>query len=132
MFQLLVAEPYQRLKRNLVPEPVILTQFQNLGIDETLDQTKHIGVGAALYLTDEPLFIRRQGRERIRHRKSVWKKLVGGIEAAPADHILFDIPTNPLGRLNAACVPFAAVGASADHVHISLLSPNGALMAAAS
>jgi hypothetical protein len=129
VFQLLVAEPYERLERNLVAEPVILAQFQNLGIDETLDQTKHIGVGAALYLTDEPLFVGRQRRERIRQRKPVWKKLIGGIEAAPPDHILVDVPTNPLGRLNAACIPFAAVRDIADHVHISLLSRNGGPMA---
>jgi len=52
VFWLLVAEPYQRLKRNLVAEPVILAQFQDLGIDKALDQTKDIGVGAALYLTE--------------------------------------------------------------------------------
>src|ERR1700746_653200 len=129
VLQLLVAEPYQRLERNLVAEPVILAQFQDLGIDEALDQTKDIGVGAALYLTDEPHFIGRQGRERIRQRKPVWKKLVGGIETAPPDHILVDVPTNPLGRLNAACVPFATVRDIADHVHFSLLSRSGAPMA---
>ena len=81
---------------------MILAQLQNLGIDKALDETKDIGVGAALDLADVPLFIGRQGRERIRQRKPVWKKLVGGIEAAPPDHILVDVPTHPLGRLNAA------------------------------
>ena len=32
VLQLLVAEPYERLKRNLVAEPVIVAQFQDLGI----------------------------------------------------------------------------------------------------
>jgi hypothetical protein len=31
----------------LVTEPVILAQFEDLGIDEALDETKDIGVGAA-------------------------------------------------------------------------------------
>jgi len=117
VLQLLVTEPYQRLERNLVAEPVILAQLQHLGIDEALDQTEDIGVGAALDMADEPLFIGRQGRERIRQRKPVWKKLVGGIEVAPPDHILVDVPTNPLGRLDAARIPFAAVKDFADHIH---------------
>ena len=61
MFQLLVAEPYQRLERNLVAEPVILAQFQNLGIDEALDQTKDIGVGAALVSDSRTAFHRPTG-----------------------------------------------------------------------
>ena len=64
---------------------MVFTQFQDLGIDKALDQTKDIGIGAALYLTDEPLFIGRQGCERIRQREAVGKKLVGGIEVAPPD-----------------------------------------------
>ena len=118
VLQLLVAEPYQRLERNLVAEPVILAQFQDLCIDEALDQTKDIGVGAALDLADKPLFIGRQGRERIRQRKSVRKKLVGGIEVAPPDHILVDVPTHPLGRLDTALIP--VVGAElVDCVHLA-------------
>jgi hypothetical protein len=46
-------------------------------------RNKDIGVGATLDLTDEPLFIARQGRERIRQGKPVWKKLLGDIGAAP-------------------------------------------------
>ena len=87
MLQLLVAEPYQRLQRDLVAEPVILAQLQHLGIDEALDQTEDIGVGATLDLADEPLFIGRQGRESIRQRKPVGKKLLGGVEvSAPGSH----------------------------------------------
>ena len=65
VFQLLVAEPYQRLERDLIAEPMILAQLKDLGVDETLDQTKDIGVGAALDLADVALFIGRQGSERI-------------------------------------------------------------------
>src|SRR5215469_8869746 len=65
VLQLLVAEPYQRLECNLVAEPMILAQFQDLGIDEALDQTKDVGVSAALYLADVSPFISRQGCKRI-------------------------------------------------------------------
>ena len=65
MLQLLVAEAHQGLERNLIAEPVIAAQFQNLGIDEALDQPEDIGVGAALDLAHEPLLIGRQGREHL-------------------------------------------------------------------
>ena len=116
MLQLLVAEPNQRLERNLVAEPVIVAQFQDLGIDEALDQPKDIGVGAALDLAHEPLFIGRQGRERVGQGKPVRKELVGGIEAAPPDHVLVDVPAHPLGRLNAARIP-VAVRDFVDRIH---------------
>ena len=121
MLQLLVAEPNQRLERNLVAEPVIVAQFQDLGVDEALDQPEDIGVGAALDLAHEPLFIGRQGRERIGQGKPVRKELVGGIEAAPADDVLVDVPAHPLGRLNAARIPVAARD-FVDRVHF--LSPS--------
>ena len=99
VLQLLVAEPHQRLERNLVAEPVVVAQFEHLGVDEALDQPEDVGVGAALDLADEPLFIGRQGRERVGERKPVRKELVGGIEAAPPDDVLVDVPAHPLGRL---------------------------------
>ena len=61
VLQLLVAEPDQRLERNLVAEPVILAQFQDLGIDEALDQPEDIGVGAALDLARRTAFRRPTG-----------------------------------------------------------------------
>ena len=70
VLQLLVAEPDQRLERDLVAEPVIVAQFKDLGVDEALDQPKDIGVGAALDLAHEPLFIGRQGGERHRPGKA--------------------------------------------------------------
>ena len=116
VLQLLVAEPNQRLERNLVAEPMIVAQFQDLGIDEALDQPKDIGVGAALDLAHEPLFIGRQGRERVGQGQPVRKELVGGIEAAPADDVLVYVPAHPLGRLNAARIPFA-VRDFVDRIH---------------
>jgi hypothetical protein len=59
MFQLLVAEPDQRLDHNLVAKRMIAAQFQYLGVDEPLDQAKDVGVGAALYLAHKPSFARR-------------------------------------------------------------------------
>jgi hypothetical protein len=116
VLQLLVAKPNQRLERNLVTEPVIVAQLQHLGVDEALDQPENIGVGAALDLTDEPLFVGRQSRELSDKGKPVRQKLVGSVEAAAPDHILFDVPAHPLGRLNTTCISFA-VGRSNDHIH---------------
>jgi hypothetical protein len=56
MFQLFIAEPDQRLERNLVPEPVIVAQFQDLGIDEALNEPEDVGIGTALDLADESPF----------------------------------------------------------------------------
>jgi hypothetical protein len=108
MLQFFVAEPDQRLQRDLIAEPVLVAQFKDLGIDEALDQSKHIGIGPALNLTDEALFIGGQRGECVGHRQRVGEKFVGGIETAPPDHVLVDVPADSLGRLNAACVPFAA------------------------
>ena len=47
MLQLLIAEPDQRLERNLVTEPVIVAQFQDLGVDEAFNQSKDVGIGTA-------------------------------------------------------------------------------------
>src|SRR3984893_16291059 len=87
-FNILVAEPNQRLEHNLIAETVILAQFQDLGSDEALDQPKDIGVGAALDLADEPLFVGRQGRERIGQGKPVRQEFVGEIEMAPPNDVL--------------------------------------------
>jgi hypothetical protein len=100
---------------------VIVGQFQDFDIDEALDQPKDIGVGAALDLAHKPPFISRQGRERVGPGKPVRQELVGGIEAAPANDVLVDVPAHPLGRLNAARIPFAARDFG-DRIHF--LSPS--------
>ena len=123
MLQLLVAEPNQCLERNLVAEPVIVAQFQDLGIDEALDQPEDIGVGAALDLAHKPLFVGRQGGERVGQRKPVRKELVRGIEAAPPDDIIVYVPAHPLGGLNATRIP-VAVTDFGDRIHFLLLFPS--------
>jgi hypothetical protein len=80
MFQFLVAEPDQCLKRNLIAKPVIGAQFQDHCIDEALDQTEDVGVGATLNLAHEPLFICRERRELLDKRKAVRQKFCSGIE----------------------------------------------------
>src|SRR3954452_796400 len=104
MLQLFVAEPNERLKRNLVAEPVILAQLQDLGIDESLDHLEDIGVSAALDLTHEAFFVSRQGRELIRERKPVGQEFVGSIKAAPSDDILINVPSHTLACLDGACI----------------------------
>ena len=61
MLQLLIAEPDQRLERNLVAEPVIVAQFQDLGVDEAFNQSKDVGIGTALDLNSPTAFRRPTG-----------------------------------------------------------------------
>ena len=77
MLQLLIAEPDQRLERNLVAEPVIVAQFQDLGVDEAFNQSKDVGIGTALDLTHEPLFVGRQGGEDVGQGQPIRQELVG-------------------------------------------------------
>ena len=63
MLQLLIAESDQRLECNLVAEPVIVAQLQDLGVDEAFNQSKDVGISTTLDLTHEPLFVGRQGGE---------------------------------------------------------------------
>src|SRR5262245_32128988 len=105
VLQFLVAESDQRLESNLVTEPVIMAQLQDLGIDETLNQTKNIGVGAALDLAHEPPFSSRQSRERISERKAVGQKFLRHTETPPSDDILVDVPADALGGFNATRIP---------------------------
>ena len=97
VLQLLVAEAHQRLERDLVAQPVFVAELQHLGVDEALDQAKHVGVGAALDLAGKALLVGGQGREGIGHRKPVRQELVGGVETAAPDHVLVDVPADPLG-----------------------------------
>jgi hypothetical protein len=126
MLQLLIAEPDQRLKRDLVTEPIITAQFKNLCVDETLDQPEYVGVGAALDLAHQPLFVSRKSRERVGQGKPVGKELVGDIEGTPTDHVLIEVPTHPLGRVNTACVP-VTVRKPGDRIHLSSPVPRKAL-----
>src|SRR6185312_9208 len=107
MFQFLIAEPNQSFKRNLVAEPMIGAQFEDLCIDEAFDQAEYVGVGATLNLAHESLFVGRKRREFIDKRKAVRQKLCGCIKQAPADHVLVDVPPNLFGGLYAACVALA-------------------------
>ena len=107
MLQLLVAEPHQRLERMLIAEPVLVAQFQHLGIDEPLHQPEHVGIGAALDLAHEPLLSRRQRGERVGQDEPVRKELVGGVEPASPDDVRLHLPVHPLGRLDRARIPLA-------------------------
>ena len=56
----------------------------------------------------------REGRERVGKRQPIRQKFVGGIEAAPPDHVLINVPANPLGGLDAtANFQFLSADASA-------------------
>ena len=102
MLQFLVAEPHQRFERDLIAEPVIVAQLQDLGVDEALDQPEDVGVGAALDLAHEALFVERQRGEGVGQGKPVGKEFVVGVETAPPDHVFLDLPAHPLGRLDSS------------------------------
>ena len=53
MLEFLVAKADQRLERDLVAEPVIAAQLQNLSVDKAFDQAEDVGVGPALDLADD-------------------------------------------------------------------------------
>ena len=63
MFDFFIAEPDKRFQRHLVTEPVILTDFQHLGVNETFRKSENLGVGPALDLADESFFIVGKGGE---------------------------------------------------------------------
>src|SRR5437764_4083322 len=105
MLQFLFAEPDQRFERGLVAEPMIAAQLEDLGIDETLDEAEHVGVGAALHLTEIAMVVGREERECARQRKPVREKFVGEIEPPAADDVGLDVPANPLGGSDAAGKP---------------------------
>ena len=120
VLQLLITEPNQRLERDLVAEPMIVAQLEDLSIDEALDQPKDIGVGAPLDLAHEPLLIARKGRKRMGQRKPIREELVSGIEAALPDHVFLDAPSHTLRRFDAARIAVARED-FADRIHFGLL-----------
>jgi hypothetical protein len=95
---------------------MIVAQFQDFGIDEALNEAKDVGIGTALDLTHEPLFIGGQSRECISQGQPIRQKLVGCIKAASPDYVFLYIPSHALGCLNAASI---AVGVrdSFDRIH---------------
>src|SRR5262245_59269153 len=97
---------------------MIVTQFQDLGIDETLNQTENIGIGAALDLAHEPLFSSRQGCELVGQRESVRQEFLCRIERPPTNDIRVDIPPNALGGLNATCIPIGG-RELLDRIHVA-------------
>src|SRR5215469_3490861 len=105
MLQLLIAEPYQRFERGLVAEPMIAAQLKDLGIDKTLDQAEHVGVGAALNLAEIALLFRSEEGERARQGEDVREKLICEIEPPATDDVGLDVPANSLGGGNAAGKP---------------------------
>ena len=75
VLELLVGEAHQRLERGLVAEPVVAAHLEDLGADEALDQAEDVGVGAALDLAHEALFVRREKGELVGEREAVGQEL---------------------------------------------------------
>jgi hypothetical protein len=62
MLELFVTETDEGLERDLVAEPMVAADLEDLRVDETLDEAEQVDIGAALHLAeDRPLCISRSG-----------------------------------------------------------------------
>src|SRR5215471_5490493 len=115
VLQLLVTEPNQRLERDLISQPMIAAELQDLGADETLDQPEHVGVGPALHLAEIDPFFRREEVKPRRQGKPIGQKLFGAIQPTSANDIGLDVPANAFRVGNAAGEPLARNGIGTVH-----------------
>jgi hypothetical protein len=79
---------------------VVAAHLHHLGGDVALDQPEDVGVGAALDLGDQPLLGRAQEAEGRGLREAVGQEVLGVVEVAVADHVVVDLPADPLGCLD--------------------------------
>ncbi len=96
MLELLVGEAHEGLERCLVAQPVVAGELEQLGADETLDQTEHVGVRAALDLRQQPLLRCGQAFDPVRPGQTVGQELLFVVERASLDDVALDIPANAL------------------------------------
>ena len=129
MLQLLVAEPDQRLERDLVAEPVVAAQLEHLGADEALDQPEHVGVSAPLDLAEKDPLGRREEVEPARQREPVGQELVGAVEPPAANDVGLDVPAHPLRGGNATGEPIGRNGIGIVHYRTSFAASGQALSA---
>jgi hypothetical protein len=94
VLQFLVTEAHQCLQCRLVAEPVIAAHFQHLGVDESLDQTEHVRIGATLYLADQAFVIRVEKIERTQSGDTVGQEFPGKVELPSPDDIPVDVPAH--------------------------------------
>ena len=109
MLELLVAEADQGFERRLVPEPVIAAHFEHLRVDEALDQTEQVGVGAALHLAQQAALGLTKETELIDFRQSTGEEPLCKVELPAADHVGVDVPADALGGADGARIPAAVI-----------------------
>ena len=110
VLQLLVAEPHQRLERDLVAEPVTAGYLEHLGADEPLDESEDVGVGATLHLAHQPTLAGGKERRSIDQRQSCRQEGLREVEVPAADDIGVDVPPHPLRGLDAARIARVLAG----------------------
>src|SRR5262249_6363159 len=115
-----VTKPNERFERNLIAQPMIAAELQDLGADEALDQSEHVGVGPTLYLAEIDPFPRREEVEPPREGKPVRQELVGAVEPTTANDVGIDVPANAFRAGDAAGEPLARNGVGSVH-HPKLL-----------
>jgi hypothetical protein len=104
VLELLVGEAHQGLECHLVTQPVIAADLQDLGADEPLHQSEHVGIGPALDLIEQSLFLRTQKAQCRQPSQALRQKAHAEVETAAANDVRFDIPAYALGGFDAARV----------------------------
>ncbi len=92
MFQFFVAETHKCFERHLIAQPVILSDLQQFRGDESFDESKNVGIGAALDLAREAALVGRKRIHFLHQREAVGKILLRHIEAASPDDVLIYFP----------------------------------------
>ena len=102
VLELLVGEAHQRLERDLVAEPVVAADLEDLGADEALDQRRTCWrrCGPAPARSRRCSSGVRNGSSATL-RQAVGQELLGEVEAAAADDVAVDVPADALGGLDA-------------------------------
>jgi len=83
---------------------VLTGQCEHLRADEALDQPEDVSVGAALDLAQRAPLSLCEESDLVDHRQPVGQELLREVKLTAADHVGVDVPADPLGRFDAACV----------------------------
>ncbi|SAL86496.1 hypothetical protein AWB67_07211 [Caballeronia terrestris] len=104
VLQFFVGEANQCLKCNLVTEPVVAAHVEDLGSNETLDQTEDICVRTTLNLRQQAPLGDAQKRQPIDERQAVRQEFFREIEFAMTKHVAINVPPDALGHFHASSI----------------------------
>src|SRR6478735_4199929 len=98
---------------------MLATDVHDLGADETLAQSEHVGIRASLNLAQQTCFRLIQKLQPRRKRQAVGKEFLREVEAAAANDIAIDVPANALRYLDALGVATVSARAIDDFHGVS-------------